>query len=193
MHTNTIKHRRDTDVRVSHVPPLPSIYKVERRGWRRRENSNGFNFFFFFLHLKRKLKRTDAKQTNKKHPLGFHHTWHCILHPTVIKGGGFMRRRDRISTRPSCSWCDFTVFAKVQTGAFIFFFSNPHTTHRPVHVSIKPWTLCANGLGASNPPGHVTDVHLERLQYASHTLHTHLNANGEYSGMTPQLTMNKCI
>lgn len=84
-HKHTIKYRRDTDVRVSHVPPLPSIYKVERRGWRRRENSNGFKFFLG--HLKRKLKRTDAN-TNKqkqKHPLGFHHTWHCILHPLWSK------------------------------------------------------------------------------------------------------------
>lgn len=179
MHTNTQLNKEQTDMTVSHVPPLPSSYKVERRGGRRRENSNKFKYFCIWS---KKLKRTNAekkkkenKQTNKT-PAGI--PPHVTLHSpaTVIKGVGFMRRRHHISTCPSCSCCDFTVFFKVQTGALITLQTHPRRhiklTHNssPVHLSIKPSSLCVNELGASNPSGHVTDVHLERLQYASHTV-----------------------
>lgn len=121
-HKHTIEYRRDTDVRVSHVPPLPSIYKVERRGWGRRENSNGFKFFLGASEAKTEEDRCKHKQTKTKTPAGI--SPHVTLHspPTVIKGGGCMRRRDRISTRPSCSWCDFTVLAKKCKLVPLFFF-----------------------------------------------------------------------
>lgn len=73
-HKHTIKHRRDTDVRVSHVPPLPSIYKVERRGWRRRENSYGFNFFA----SEAKTEEDRCKTNKQKTPAGT--SPHVTLH-----------------------------------------------------------------------------------------------------------------
>lgn len=137
--------------------------------------------------------RCKHKQTKTKTPAGI--SPHVTLHspPTVIKGGGCMRRRDRISKRPSCSWCDFTVLAKVQTGAFGFFFQThtrligPSTRQSNHELSVR-----TDSEQAIRPVMWL-DVHLERLQYASHTLHTHWNANCEYSGMTPQLTINKFI
>lgn len=58
-------------------PPLPSIYKVDRRGWRRWENSNVFNFCILATEL-RTEKRTAA---GKKTPAGLslHITWHSLI------------------------------------------------------------------------------------------------------------------
>lgn len=193
-HKHTIEYRRDTDVRVSHVPPLPSIYKVERRGWRRRENSNGFKFFLGGIwseNWRGQMQTQTNKNKNTRWDFTTRHTafsTHCDqrwwVHATTRPhlNTSIMQLVRLHSPCKSANWCLCFFFFQTHTRLI-----GPSTRQSNHELSVR-----TDSEQAIRPVMWL-DVHLERLQYASHTLHTHWNANCEYSGMTPQLTINKFI
>lgn len=128
-----------------------------------------------YLNIFTSEAKTEKDKCRKKHLLGIHHMWHCILQPLWLKVLGscddattsqHVRHAAAVTSQSfqSANWC----FTSPQAHPRRHSKWTPNSS--PVHLSIQTLSPWANALGASNPPGHVTDVQLERLQYASQTL-----------------------
>lgn len=165
------------------VTPLPSSYKVDTRGWRRRENSNVFKYFCIWSEnwkgQMQKTKQNNKPTTNKRKPnscwLPVQHRWLCILQP-LWPGVGFMPSQ-RVRHAAAVTSQSFQ-------SANRCFNSPPHATHRP--------STCQS----NRPEPPVRRVvwprcYLERPQYASHALNTQEDADGEESGMMKPLLVNR--